>query len=203
MPPARASKAVDVSQTINWLPSGLVRWGATLLGYATVSRSLSLQHSSALERENAELAEQIGQLSGRVNGLTDTLRLIARRDARIRLMANLEPNDPQVQKAGIGGPAPSGGTPRPSSVLAGEREFRWIYPPDSAANLLAFSTRKPRHLASHRDRMAAMPSILRRRAGSRRLQSSGSTRCSLRAAPRGHRFHARWDLDSAPCADWL
>ena len=44
------------------------------------------------------------ELSGRLATLADTLARISRRDARIRVLANLEPIDPQVQAAGIGGP---------------------------------------------------------------------------------------------------
>jgi murein DD-endopeptidase MepM/ murein hydrolase activator NlpD len=165
-PGAGASKAVEVSQTLLKLAAGVgvvLGLSALLLGYATVSRTLRLQHSSALERENAELAEQIGQLNGRVNGLDDTLRLIARRDARIRLMANLEPNDPQVQQAGIGGPLPVGASPRPSSVL--QRRADEVRVDLGAlirrANLLAFSYQQASDsIAAHRDRLAAMPSIM-------------------------------------------
>ena len=164
-PGTGASKAVEVSQTLLKLVAGVgVVLGlvALLLGYATVARTVSLQHSSALERENAELSEQIGQLNGRVNSLDDTLRLIARRDVRIRLMANLEPNDPQVQQAGIGGPAPVGVRP-PTSVL--QRRTDEVRVDLGAlirrANLLAFSFQQAADsIAAHRDRLAAMPSIM-------------------------------------------
>ena len=46
-----------------------------------------------------------GELNGRLSTLADTLTRISQRDARIRVLANLEPIDPQVQAAGIGGPA--------------------------------------------------------------------------------------------------
>ena len=66
-------------------------------------------------QENARLAQEIGELHGRLATLSDTLTRISQRDAKIRVLANLEPIDPQVQAAGIGGPdarAPSGLPPK-------------------------------------------------------------------------------------------
>jgi len=165
-PGSGASKAVEVSQALLKIAAGfgvVLVLSALLLGYATVSRSVSLQRSSALQRENADLAEQIGQLNGKLDVLSDTLRLIAQRDAKIRLMANLEPNDPQVQQAGIGGPAPEGGIARPITVLARRAEEVRV---DMAglirrANLLAFSFKEATDsISAHRDRLVAMPSIM-------------------------------------------
>lgn len=166
-PGSGASKAVEVSQALLKIAAGfgvVLVLSALLLGYATVSRSVSLQRSSALERENADLAEQIGQLNGKLDLLSDTLRLIAQRDAKIRLMANLEPNDPQVQQAGIGGPAPTGSSIRPiATVLARRAEEVRV---DLAglirrANLLAFSFKEAGDsISAHRDRLVAMPSIM-------------------------------------------
>jgi len=165
-PGSGASKAVEVSQALLKIAAGfgvVLVLSALLLGYGTVSRSVSLQRSSALQRENADLAEQIGQLNGKLDVLSDTLRLIAQRDAKIRLMANLEPNDPQVQQAGIGGPAPEGGIARPITVLARRAEEVRV---DMAglirrANLLAFSFKEATDsISAHRDRLVAMPSIM-------------------------------------------
>jgi murein DD-endopeptidase MepM/ murein hydrolase activator NlpD len=166
-PGSGASKAVEVSQALLKIAAGfgvVLALSALLLGYATVSRSVSLQRSSALQRENANLAEQIGQLNGKLDLLSDTLRLIAQRDAKIRLMANLEPNDPQVQQAGIGGPAPAGAAVPPiATVLARRAEEVRV---DLAglirrANLLAFSFKEAGDsISAHRDRLVAMPSIM-------------------------------------------
>jgi murein DD-endopeptidase MepM/ murein hydrolase activator NlpD len=165
-PGSRASKAIEVSQTVLKLAAGValvLGLAALLLGYTTVSRSLSVQRNSALERENAELAEQIGQLNGRISSLSDTLGLIAQRDTRIRLLANLEPNDPQVLQAGIGGPAPRPAPPQPASLLA--RRADEIRVDLGAlirrANLLAFSYEEAADsISAHHDRLAAMPSIM-------------------------------------------
>ncbi len=76
-----------------------------LAGYATVSHTTDLSRTARLQQENETLAREIGELNGRLSTLADTLTRISQRDARIRVLANLEPIDPQVQAAGIGGPA--------------------------------------------------------------------------------------------------
>jgi len=76
-----------------------------LAGYATVSHTTDLSRTARLQQENETLAREIGELNGRLSTLADTLTRISQRDAHIRVLANLEPIDPQVQAAGIGGPA--------------------------------------------------------------------------------------------------
>src|SRR3954464_8093138 len=78
---------------------------ALLLGYAAVSRTADQQRTARLTQENGRLEQQLGVINGRLATLTDTLSRIAQRDARIRVLANLEPIDPQVQAAGVGGPS--------------------------------------------------------------------------------------------------
>jgi murein DD-endopeptidase MepM/ murein hydrolase activator NlpD len=160
-----ASKVIQVSQTVLKLIAtsaiGLALM-ALLLGYATISRSVDLSRATQLERENAQLAQALGQLHTRVATLTDTLGRIAQRDARIRLLANLEPTDPEVMQAGVGGPAPVGAE-RPEGALG--REASDISIDLNAlirrANLLAFSfSEAADSLSSHKDRLKALPSIL-------------------------------------------
>ncbi len=168
-PGSGASKVIEVSQTLVKLAAGLVvvfALAALLLGYGTVSRSIDISRNTKLERENAVLAEQIGQLHGRVNILSDTLQLIAQRDARIRLLANLDPNDPQVQLAGIGGPAgpvPASARLRDAGIL-GQRSQEIRVDLNALirrANLLAYSFKEAGDsLAAHSDRLSAMPSIM-------------------------------------------
>jgi murein DD-endopeptidase MepM/ murein hydrolase activator NlpD len=98
--------------------------------------------------------------------LSDTIKTIGKRDARIRLLANLDPNDPSVQQAGIGGPS----TPDSASVsllaagVLGRRadEIRVdLAALIRRANLLAASFSEAHDsLTHHRDRLAAMPSIM-------------------------------------------
>jgi murein DD-endopeptidase MepM/ murein hydrolase activator NlpD len=134
---------------------------ALLVGYATVSRRVDLSRAARLERENAKLAQALGDIHGRLSTLTDTLAEISKRDARIRVLANLEPIDPQVLAAGIGGPV------APVSEDAGplERHTLDVRVDVNAlirrANLLASSFRVAADsLASHTDRLAATPSIM-------------------------------------------
>jgi murein DD-endopeptidase MepM/ murein hydrolase activator NlpD len=139
---------------------------AALLAYLSISRTLDLHRSAALARENATLAEELGRLHSQLTTLGDTLHVIAERDARIRLLANLEPNDPQVQLAGIGGPlsrSPEAVALASAGILG--RRTAEIRVDLSAltrrANLLAASFRQAADsLAVHNARLAAMPSIM-------------------------------------------
>jgi len=162
-----ASRAVQVSQSV--LKLGAVALGlfvlvALVLGYATVRRSVDLSRAARLERENRELAATLGQLNARISGLSDTISQITQRNARIRLLANLEPTDPQVLQAGIGGPAPApapGQAPRTELVRQAGEVTVDLNALIRRANLLAFSFGEVADsLASHRERLAALPSIL-------------------------------------------
>jgi murein DD-endopeptidase MepM/ murein hydrolase activator NlpD len=168
-PGSDASKVIEVSQRVLKTATGfgaVVGLLALLLGYGTVSRTVDLQHAAQLERENARLAEELGRLHGQLSNLSDTLSHIAERDARIRLLANLEPNDPSVQQAGIGGPKSA--NPQEASLLSvgvlGRRadDIRVdLGALIRRANLLAASfTQAHDSLEHHRDRLAAMPSIM-------------------------------------------
>ncbi len=162
------SKVVEISHTALKLLATLgVAFAilTLLIGYATVSRSLHLAKSDALRSENARLAEALGQLHGRLSVLTDTIALIEKRDARIRLLANLEPIDPEVRGVGIGGPrAPgdsSGG--KSESVLVSRTDEVTV---DLSAlirraDLLANSfSQAAESLSAHADRTTATPSIM-------------------------------------------
>ncbi len=168
-PGSGASKVIEVSQRLLKTATGfgaVIGLLALLLGYGTVSRTVDLQHAAQLERENARLAEELGRLHGQLSTLSDTLSHIAERDARIRLLANLEPNDPSVQQAGIGGPKTA--NPDEASLLSagvlGRRadEIRVdLGALIRRANLLAASFNQAHDsLEQHRDRLAAMPSIM-------------------------------------------
>jgi murein DD-endopeptidase MepM/ murein hydrolase activator NlpD len=164
---AAPSKVLEVSRGLVRLAGtvGVVLFvSALLVGYATVSRRLDLSRTAALEAENDRLMREISDLSGRLEHLSDTIAVISRRDARIRVLANLEPIDPQVQAAGIGGPA--GGTvedagPKTPALrhAAGVRvDLNALI---RRANLLASSFGAAADsLASHKERLAATPSIM-------------------------------------------
>jgi murein DD-endopeptidase MepM/ murein hydrolase activator NlpD len=106
------------------------------------------------------LSTSIAELGGRIDSLTDTLDAIALRDSRIRLLANLDPIDPQVQLAGIGGPerAPGEMTPATREASRVKVDLNALI---RRANLLAASFKEAADsLQSHRERLAATPSIM-------------------------------------------
>jgi murein DD-endopeptidase MepM/ murein hydrolase activator NlpD len=161
------SKIVEVSYGVIKMAVGGVAFGlaaALLVGYATMARSYDLSRTSRLQAENTRLTQAIGELHSRLSTLADTISRISQRDARIRVLANLDPIDPQVQAAGIGGP-----TLAPRPVMPGathaERKSEDIRVDLNAlirrANLLASSFEEAKDsLASHSQRLAATPSIM-------------------------------------------
>jgi peptidase M23-like protein len=161
-----ASRILEVSYTALKLVGSLAVAAsllAMLLGYATVRRSLNLARAERLEVENARLANELNVLHGRVSGLIDTLSSLEARDTQIRLLANLEPIDPEVHAAGIGGPLPPGGPAVEEGELLGRAgqvrvDLNALI---RRANLLAHSFREAGDsLAGHVERLAATPSIM-------------------------------------------
>src|SRR6476660_2362720 len=137
---------------------------ALLVGAATISRRVDLNRSTHLEQENQRLAVELGELHGRLTTLSDTITRLSQRDAKIRLLADLEPIDPQVQAAGIGGPAAVSGSPGRSSTPLLRKTADVRVDADALirrANLLASSfSAAADSLAAHTQRMAATPSIM-------------------------------------------
>ena len=160
------SRVLEVSRGLLRLAGtvGVVLFvSAVLVGYATMSRRLDLSRTAALEAENERLLHEIGDLSGKLDHLSDTIAQISRRDARIRVLANLDPIDPQVQAAGIGGPAD--GTADSTAASPALRRAAGVRVDLNAlirrANLLASSfDAAADSLASHKERLAATPSIM-------------------------------------------
>jgi peptidase M23-like protein len=161
------SRILEVSYNVLRLAAaaaGCIVILALLAGYATISHTTDLSHAARLQQENASLARQLGELHGRLASLTDTLTSISERDARIRVLANLEPIDPQVQAAGIGGPA--GSSDLNLSGLTGLARRSAEVRVDLGAlirraNLLASSFKEAADsLALHSARLAATPSIM-------------------------------------------
>ncbi len=133
-----------------------------LAGYATVSHTTDLSRTTQLQEENEALARELGELNGRLATLADTLTRISQRDARIRVLANLEPIDPQVQAAGIGGPSADLGLLGVTGMARRSAEIRIdLAALIRRANLLASSFREAADsLAYHSARLAATPSIM-------------------------------------------
>ncbi len=159
------SKIIEVSYSLLKVAASVVVATvivSLLLGYASLSRTVDVGRSEKLEQENAALAAELGELHGRMHNLSDTLKLIAKRDERIRVLANLDPIDPQVRQVGIGGPvaaapdAPAGPVARRTSAI--KVDLNALI---RRANLLATSFREAADsLTSHKERLAAMPSIM-------------------------------------------
>lgn len=164
------TKALSLSGTVVKLVAGVATvLAASMLAAAigVVSHSVDLSRSQRLERANQALSSEVARLGQRVGALSDTLAVITRRDEEMRLVAGLEPLSPDVQQAGIGGPA--GPWPEREQLLTeggtvGREAFSVHTDLDALirrANLLATSFREAAEsIASHTQEMAAMPSIM-------------------------------------------
>ena len=167
---AGGSKSIAVSATVVKLLVGVTTVAAASLLAALVtafSHGVSATRNRQLEHENQVLARELERLDGRVGDLSDTLALISRRDEQIRLVAGLEPLDPKVRRAGIGGPV--GTWPEREELLSeggpnGSRAFGVHASLDALirrANLLATSFKQASDsLQSQVVRLSAMPSIM-------------------------------------------
>jgi murein DD-endopeptidase MepM/ murein hydrolase activator NlpD len=164
-----SSRAVEVSQT---LLKALLGIGSVVvivflvLGSAALSRGISITRSRTLERENRLLASEITRLREQIAQIGDTLGVFSVREQELRLIAGLTPVAPEVQQAGIGGPegqwpdrdslAKAG--PAAAQVLAARLDMEQL---SRRANILAQSISEAYDsLATHRARLAAMPSIM-------------------------------------------
>ena len=161
------SKVIEVSYGLIKLAVGGVALGlaaALLVGYATVARTADLSRTARLQQENTRLAQEIGALHSRLTTLADTISRIGQRDARIRVLANLEPIDPSVQAAGIGGPTLASRPALPDEGPAVRRSQEIRVDLDALirrADLLASSFDEAKDsLASQSRRLAATPSIM-------------------------------------------
>jgi hypothetical protein len=161
-----ATKIIEVSNTALKLVGSLAVAATTLvllLGYATVRRSLNLARAERLERENHALAGDLEQMHGRMSTLDETITGLEQQDRKLRLLANLDPIDPQVYAAGIGGPRLFDSTaivpdPLLDRAAAVRIDLNALI---RRANLLASSFREAGDsLALHADRLAATPSIM-------------------------------------------
>jgi murein DD-endopeptidase MepM/ murein hydrolase activator NlpD len=102
------SRAISVSLTaFKIVATGVAVVGLVALGFvaATAHRAVELSTLDRLERRNTLLAEELARADHLLTGLSDTIAAIAERDRLVRMLAGLEPNDPDVQLAGVGGPA--------------------------------------------------------------------------------------------------
>lgn len=137
---------------------------AGVLGIA--SKTVDVAQSGRLANENRALASELGRMDARISALSDTLAVITRRDEEIRLVAGLEPLDPDVRRAGVGGPGSA--VPARDELAAGGRTGREAVRIGMdldglirRANLLSASVREAGDsLQSHAQRLSATPSIM-------------------------------------------
>jgi murein DD-endopeptidase MepM/ murein hydrolase activator NlpD len=165
-----ASKSVSISMTVLKLASGVLTvLTASFLAatFGVVTRTVDVARSERLQHENAALSQELARMDHRIGALSDTLAVISRRDEQVRLVAGLEPLDPGVRKAGIGGPA--GAWPERDRLIAeggptGREAARVHVDLDGLirrANLISASFREAADsLNSHVVRLAATPSIM-------------------------------------------
>ena len=137
---------------------------ASVLTYTAISRAVDLSRLDRMERRNDLLADELGQAEQLIGELRDTVSSLAVRDEQVRLLAGLDPTDPEVLLAGVGGP--TRWTEREqllSEGVAGRKtlEFRSVLDDlVRRANLLAGSyTDAVDSLESHTDRLSRTPSI--------------------------------------------
>jgi len=164
------SRSVSISWAVLKLALGVLTIAVAFVAAATfgvVSRTVDVARAERLEHENQALAEEVSRLGERVGILSDTLAVISRRDEQVRLVAGLEPLDPDVRRAGIGGPEgrweerdrllASGGT-------TGREALRVRVNLDALmrrANLLSVSFQQAADsLNAHMERLSATPSIM-------------------------------------------
>jgi murein DD-endopeptidase MepM/ murein hydrolase activator NlpD len=164
---AEPSRIVEVSYGVLRVAASAAAGFLVLVlvaAYATVSQTTDLSRTARLQQENVSLSREITELNGRLTTLADTISRISQRDARIRVLANLEPIDPQVQAAGIGGPAgvSEAGVLGLTGVARRSAEIRIdLGALIRRANLLASSFQEAADtLAYHTARLAATPSIM-------------------------------------------
>jgi murein DD-endopeptidase MepM/ murein hydrolase activator NlpD len=164
---AEPSRIVEVSYGVLRVAASAAAGFLVLVliaAYATVSQTTDLSRTARLQQENVSLSREITELNGRLTTLADTITRISQRDARIRVLANLEPIDPQVQAAGIGGPAgvSEAGVIGLTGVARRSAEIRIdLGALIRRANLLASSFQEAADtLAYHTARLAATPSIM-------------------------------------------
>jgi murein DD-endopeptidase MepM/ murein hydrolase activator NlpD len=138
----------------------------TVFVYLAIRKGVDISRLERLEQANRLLAEQVVQTRTRLREVNDTVATIMKRDQLVRLLAGLPPTDPDVQQAGIGGPA---GVPSEREQVLAEQPLgrEALQMQDDVeglirrANLLARSfTEAIDSLEGHVDRLARTPSIM-------------------------------------------
>lgn len=136
------------------------------LTFTAVSKGVALSRLDRLERRNEILASELQAMSWTVALLSDTVDALTDRDRNVRLLAGLEPSNPDVLQAGVGGPVP---TQTPSDLLLTETALgqqalvtrTTLEGLNRRARMLATSYQQALDtLGGFQDRLARLPSIL-------------------------------------------
>ncbi len=117
---AGATREVQLSTPVLKFFTGLaIVFAAAVLGltFTAVSKGAALSRLDRLERRNEILSSELNKMSGMVALLADTVDVLTDRDRNVRLLAGLEPSNPDVLQAGIGGPLPA---PTAADILLAE-----------------------------------------------------------------------------------
>jgi murein DD-endopeptidase MepM/ murein hydrolase activator NlpD len=78
--------------------------------YSTITWAVDISRVGRLERRNATIETELQKMQLALGELADTMSALTNRDSKFRLLAGLPLNDPDVQQAGVGGPAPTSET---------------------------------------------------------------------------------------------
>jgi murein DD-endopeptidase MepM/ murein hydrolase activator NlpD len=163
------SRAVEVSHTIvrslKWT-GGVALLAFLVLGVAMIGRAVSVTRYRLLDHENRLLVDEVYRVGEQLGALRDSLEAMGQRGQELRLLADLSPLDPAVQRGGIGGPP--GEWPERDSLVAlgphGAQALAARVDLDELArraNILARSLSQAHDsLSSHEARFAATPSIM-------------------------------------------
>lgn len=157
--PRAVRYSVAVAGAIGLIFAGLFVW-FSVDGVDRVQTWRLQAENEMLTRELESLRGQVGRLEGTLAGLTEN-------DARLRLMAGLDPIDDEILEVGVGGPGL--GTPADHPLweidpALGETAFAVEYDIEALerrARLLDASYAETTDsLAAHRDLLESTPSIL-------------------------------------------
>jgi len=166
---AHASRGVEVSaRAFKWLAGvgSVALTGLLVFAVMTVTKSINLTRLDRMESVNQLLNQELEVARQQVAELKDTIGAITVRDRQVRLLAGLQPTNPDVQLAGIGGPV--GQWSQREQLLAEDQGGRAALDLRleldgliRRASLLAGSfVQASESLASHNDRLRATPSIM-------------------------------------------
>ncbi|HEU0015360.1 MAG TPA: M23 family metallopeptidase [Longimicrobium sp.] len=146
-----------------------VALGVVLLGTFTIAffakQSQHLQ-AQALRRENELLADEVEDMRRQMAALDRSIAQLSKKDEEYRVIAGLPEIDPDVRRAGIGGPGTGGGSPALAKLNPGAGARVEATEQDlgaltrRAALLRASMDEALSQIERNKERMASTPTIL-------------------------------------------